>query len=290
MATMCCTFSPARLSRTLLYAGEARWNGLYVHVLAYQNTASSAGPNAMILPIPASRLGSDNAVDTRLFRTFLEDIREATRRPMPRTLSIEPPELPDARPVVFDVGSYTVVLADSPRSVVAALDQVPENKRPAINDRMLRAFEEYYPGWPVAVCCWNGNLQPEPLLWWYEPRFPERLFAPALDAHDGNPPDRQATVDVDHYLAIGSVLRPEGRPVRYRDDPGPFRPLLPPSVHGTVVQSRMSNGDFWSRCEMLSGPALRLAPGMTSGTPVRLDGWRGERPLWSRHGRPARSP
>ncbi|WP_437769269.1 hypothetical protein WMF27_09340 [Sorangium sp. So ce281] len=62
-----------------------------------------------------------------------------------------------------------MVLAESPRAVLSVLGQVPEPKRPALNDRMLQAFEAYYPGWPVAVCCWNGDLQPEPLLWWYEP-------------------------------------------------------------------------------------------------------------------------
>ncbi len=119
----------------------------------------------MILPIPATRLGPQNAVDTRPFRTFLEDVRQATRRPIPP--SYGPPPFaapPAARAVVFDVGSYAVVLAESPRAVLSVLGQVLEPKRPAINDRMLQAFEACYPGWPVAVCCWSGNLKPEPLL------------------------------------------------------------------------------------------------------------------------------
>ncbi|WP_437927876.1 hypothetical protein WMF37_01175 [Sorangium sp. So ce291] len=277
---MCCTFSPARLSSTLLYAGDAQRNGLYVHVLAYQNTASTSGPNAMILPIPATRLGPENAVDTRPFRTFLEDIREATRVPAARGYGPSFGAPRGSRPVVFDVGSYTVVLAESPRAVLAALGAVPEDKRPAINDRMLQAFEIYYPGWPVAVCCWNGDLQPEPLLWWYEPRFPEWLFAPALDAHDGDPPDLQAAVQVDHHLAFGSALRPEGQPVRYRDDAGSYRPLLPSSVRGAELHVQMSNGDFWARRDQIGGPALRHTPGDTAGAPIALNGWEGEAPAW----------
>ncbi|WP_437977343.1 hypothetical protein WMF11_10350 [Sorangium sp. So ce295] len=278
---MCCTFSPATLSSTLLYAGDAQWNGLYVHVLAYQNTASTSGPNAMILPIPATRLGPQNAVDTRPFRTFLEDIREATRQPIPRSYgTLLGGTLEAARAVVFDVGSYAVVLAESPRAVLSVLRQVPKPKRPALNDRMLQAFEAYYPGWPVAVCCWNGNLQPEPLLWWYEPRYPEWLFAPALDAHDGNPPDLRATVEVDHHIAFGSALKPEGQPVLYRDDAGANRPLLPSSAHGTELQSRMINGDFWLRRDQLGGPALRCVPGDRAGVPIALNGWEEPPPSW----------
>jgi hypothetical protein len=277
---MCCTFAPARLSKTLLYAGEATWGGRYVHVLAYQNTASTSGPNAMILPLPAARIGPENAVDTRPFRTFLEDLREATRAP-PRPSFGLPEESLKVEAQVFDVGSYTVVLSSSAEAAFDALAGVPEGKRPAINARVLDAFARYYPGWPVAVCCWQGDLAPEPLLWWYEPRFPAWLFAPALDAHDGGPPDLSARVWVDHYVSFGSALRPHGLPVQYRDDAGSFRPLLPDLVRGTYLFTSMANGDFWAETQEPSHPALRSTPGTRTGEPVPLDGWEGPRPPWT---------
>jgi uncharacterized protein (DUF427 family) len=278
---MCCTFAPARLSDTILYSGDALWEGRYVHVLAYQNMASTAGPNAMILPLPALRLGPENAVDARPFGTFLEDIREATR--WERDLAnLEAKGRSAEEAEVFDVGSYTVVLSASASAVLGALGEVPANRRPAINARMIEAFSLHYPGWPVALCCWNGDLQPEPLLWWYEPRDPEQLFAPALDAHDGGPPDLGVEVLVDHHVAFGSAIRPYGRPVHYRQDAGPFRSLLPPRVRGTHLARRMRNGDFWSRVADASGSAMRRAPGTSTGKPVPLDGWEGKRPSWGR--------
>jgi hypothetical protein len=165
--------------------------------------------------------------------------------------------------------------------VLGALTQVPESKRPSINTQMLEAFEHYYPGWPVAVCCWNGSVKPEPLLWWYEPRYPEWLFAPALDAHDGNPPDIHATVHVDHYVAFGSAIQPQGQAVRYRDDAGPFRSLLPSSVRGTSLLGGMSNGDFWARLDQPDAPARRSAPGHSRGELIALSGWEGDTPPWA---------
>ncbi len=78
---MCISMQPSVMSDTRLYAGDAMWKDTYVHVLAYQNKATSTLPNAMILPIPASaELGPENTVDATGFKRFLEDIGEATRR------------------------------------------------------------------------------------------------------------------------------------------------------------------------------------------------------------------
>jgi hypothetical protein len=47
------------------------------------------------------------------------------------------------------------------------------------------------------------TIDAEPLLWWYEPKDPSHLFMPALDAHDGLPPEPGSDVDVDHVLVVG---------------------------------------------------------------------------------------
>lgn len=296
---MCITFRAAELSNTKLYAGEAQRGDTYVHVIAYQNKAATKGANAMILPLPAAVMpGPENVVDTRGFSHFLDDMHRATEiRPKSRGRSAA--TFGEAQ--VFDVGSYTVVLAASPLAVPAALASVPANKRPEVNDRVLGAFDTLYPGWPLAVCCWDGEFEAEPLLWWYEPRMPDQLFAPALDAHDGEPPRTGARVQVDHLVAFGSTLHPTGNAVHYKDDvyfrdvrpapswlapyesatrdePPPPRPvastgLLPPRVRGTRCTGRRPNGDFWLSTKVLSGPAERRAPGAAKGGPVPLDGW-----------------
>jgi len=293
---MCITFREAELSNTKLYAGEARRGDAHVHVIAYQNKAATRGPNAMILPLPAAVMpGPENVVDTRGFKRFLDDIHRATERHDFLDLRAAPGAQ------VFDVGSYTVVLTASPLAVPEALASVPASKRPAVNALVLDAFEKLYPGWPLAVCCWDGSFEAEPLLWWYEPRMPDQLFAPALDAHDGQPPRADAEVRVDHHVAFGSTLHPTGDEVHYRDDvhvrdarPAPSwlaphesasredspppRPaastgLLPPRVRGTRLTGSMPNGDFWLSTASLSGPAQRRAPGAAKGISVPLDGW-----------------
>jgi hypothetical protein len=285
---MCMSLHPADFENTKLYAGEARReDGTYVHVLAYQNRAASAGPNAMILPLPArGKLGPENAVDTRAFKRFLDDIHAATRI-MTLSLSFSLSDEMDLEEgaQVFEVGSYTVVLAEEAAAVTRALDRIPAARRPALNGAILDAFARLYPGWPLAVCCWDGRVEAEPLLWWYEPRQPEQLFAPALDAHDGGPPNLDALVRVDHHVAFGSALDPErsGPPdgaeydghVSYADRiPGEILRLLPTRVAGTALQSGLPNGDFWCSTKRLRGPARRAAPGRDArAIEVPLDGW-----------------
>lgn len=271
---MCMTFGSARLSQTRLYAGEARFAGKYVHVIAYQNKATSAGPNAMILPIPAAApLTEQNVIDTRSFSSFLDDIHRANYIPSSspyaaRSASYSP------RVRVFVVGSYTVVLAARPSAIASALARVPEQQRPDVNPAMLQAFDELYPGWPLAVCCWNGKIHAEPLLWWYEPKMPGWLFAPALDAHDGEPPHLRAEVTVDHHVAFGSTLDPFGNEVHYDAPvPGIARGLLPTRVRGARLTGTMPNGDLWRSAGIYLGPALRCAPPVKSPADGLLAKW-----------------
>jgi hypothetical protein len=112
--------------------------------------------------------------------------------------------MPDA--VVFTQGVYDVVLARDARYVPQALERVRPDKRPPLADAIFRAYSEWFPDWPVALCCFNtvDRARAEPLLWWYRPRNPAVLFAPALDAHDGRPPDLREQVPVDHTVIFGS--------------------------------------------------------------------------------------
>ena len=248
---MCCTSGPSRMKNTILYAGEATHpvTGRYIHVQAYQNEAQNLqdGPNAMILPFPAGApLTRENIVDTRDCPDFLKDMAEAiapkylgTRRGMK---SLKYSDAAD----VFESGSYTVVLASSPGQIPEALERVPANKRPAPNLPLYAFYGRAYPGQPIAVCCWDGAIKPEPLLWWYEPAEPGMLFLPALDAHDGQPP-RAGPVKVDHTLLFGSKLHDAGTTWAhgFRDIPPAMQGVLPVCVNGTTVKRSMSNGDFF---------------------------------------------
>lgn len=250
---MCCTFAPAKLSDTIIYAGTARREGQDVHVLAYQNKAKSPGPNAMILPIPTVMpMGPQNVVDTREAAWFLRDMESSTQE-VYRSRLLLGSAVPKAAQV-FDSGSYTVVLAEHAETIPEALARVPEHKRPNVAPEFFAEYGKLYPGWPIAVCCWSGTIQAEPLLWWYVSKYPDWLFFPTVDAHDGRSP-RSEDVLVDHVLLWGS---PEGpfKPRFRRQLPDTIQELMPPTLHALRPHGMLPNGDYWVR----SGRPLRRYP------------------------------
>lgn len=255
---MCMTTRPARLSKTVIYAAEVQRDGDVFHVIGYQNRAKSSGPNAMILPLPAAEaLGPANVIDTRKFKGILTSYDKAIERLRPRDRNDDRLGFGGDRVLrrsskgfqVFESGSYTIALAENPHSMRLALNDVPPSKRPEIPGNFLADLSQLYKDWPMAVCCFNGDLEaPEPLLWWFKPRFSHALFAPAIDAHDGNPPDPAVQVQRDHTLAFASYRsnRPHDR--RLLDAiqmvPAEHQWLFLPSVIGTKVERPTGNGDF----------------------------------------------
>lgn len=270
---MCCSLRPARLTNTILYAAETMHAGRIVHVMGYQNRAENRGPgpNAMLLPIPSDvAMGPDNMLDTTAAKHILKDYQTAihnAHRRLSRGFSKGMMAFDaDDRVQVFDKGSYTVALAEDARDLTAALARIPQNKRPAVNAAIFEAYAALYPGWKMALCAWDGTIDAEPLLWWYEPKNAGQLFMPALDAHDGHPPKLASDVEVDHTLVVGSVTAPakEGAEVHFQDTiPEHLRPFLATRVAGYEAHegARMRNGDF--SCKMANvhkGIVDRIAP------------------------------
>lgn len=252
---MCVTFFESKLSDTILYAAETERGGRRVHVMAYQNRAQNLakGPNAMLLPIPAAApLSADNTLDMRIYSGILGDYVATYGHYQPSRIRWANTSLYKtgaAEAQVFDSGSYTVVLAKDARVIPAALARVPENRRPAPNRAIFSAYARYYPGWHMALCCYDGAIEAEPLVFWYEPLFPDRLFAPALDAHDGNPPDLGAKVWRDHYVFFASLRAKRGMVLRKKQTHSALlaniRPLFLERFAGTDLRDLGANGDFW---------------------------------------------
>ena len=277
----------AEFSGTRIYVGGAKRNDRYVHVLAYQNAAKNLSDraNAMILPFPASTpMNEENVIDTTEFKDFLEDISNAskTRPDRRRSLGADNDLLgSDSYALVFDSGSYTVVLASNADQIGGVLERVPANKRPTFNNAFLRDFGNLYPDHQIALCCWDGSIEAEPLLWWYEPKNPGTYFIPTMDAHDGNAPDTTAMVATDHVISIPGV---GGKPVHYRNDniPAHVRELLPTTVHGGRPYWRMRNGDMKvtvadikEKYESKGGPTLiRMGTKQPDICEVLMNGWR----------------
>jgi hypothetical protein len=241
---MCVTVGKAKLSETRIYASEVKvlLGKRTVHVLGYQNTAASDGPNAMILPIPTnSPLGPENMLDMTSAPWVLEDMEKSCQ---PLMLGLDR-GIPKSRAKVFDKGSYTVVLARDAADVIGALRRVPSNKRPEISLAFLEDYWKLYKGWPIAVCCWSGEIKAEPLMWFFKPKYPNLFFFPALDAHDGRVPDLEEQVPVDHFLMWGT--KHGGYTPRFRQPlPPEIMNLFPSNINTWPLRNTsLLNGDFW---------------------------------------------
>lgn len=236
--------------------------------MAYQNRAANLakGPNAMLLPIPAAKpLTPDNMLDTRLFKNILRDYVMAYEIALPtpkaaKTALYSPRSAPKAEAQVFDRGSYTVVLAQDARLIPAALARVPEHRRPQPNRTIFSAYAKHYPGWHMALCCYDGTIEAEPMVFWYEPLFPNRLFAPALDAHDGNPPNLNGKVYRDHYVFFAAKQAKRGIPLDKRrlsnPIPAEHQPLFVDHFAGTQLTGVYPNGDFWIDVKDLNSDSI----------------------------------
>lgn len=286
---MCVSVSPrtpVEFSGTVLYAAEAMQGGDLVHVLGYQNKVGPASGlraltswipgfrsgNAMILPLPAEprTMTKLNVIDTSACPDILQEMAQTVDPPLPtletyarsrmRSLSAPPPVQ------VFEAaGIYTVVLAQDARDIPGALHQVPRAKRPRLNPALFDAYAKWYPGWTIALCCFN-NLRARlalPLLWWYRPMHPDRLFLPALDCHTGAVPDLDAEVRVDHVLAVSSHRLQQGLAFYPSTVSREVAPYVPRRLLGQRMGEEILNGDFVCEVEdVVAGRfrALRWPP------------------------------
>jgi hypothetical protein len=281
---MCICVGESRMSDTMLYVGDAYRDGKYVHVLAYQNTAESltGEPNAMILPFPTDEVMDErNILSTSNYKSFLRNISDATKRQRrDRTkgiMTLGCAASDDA--LVFDVGSYTVVLASHVKQIPEALKRVPEYKRPNVSYRFLLGYGNLYPNQPVAICCWSGTVDAEPLLWWYSPKDKNTFFIPTMDAHDGGAPDLNAMVQTDHIISVGSSLEEikSGSSVNYTDSlSAEAIQLLPSHVFGTRMKSRVKNGDLYLSIDQLKldSPMLKRGSSVSeTHSNYQMNGW-----------------
>ncbi len=238
-----------------------------------------ASGNALILPIP-DELNNIKALNTETCPNFLKDIRKALAGPasfgIDGSRSVGKGRGIDAPVRIIQVGIYTVVLSASARAISKALrGAVAADKRPEIGQDLLDAYEEWYPGWALAVCCFNNTeaKRADPLLFSFEPskqEDPDTFFIPMLDAHDGNRPDLTAEVDVDHTVFV-SCADISGESVYYSDQSiaSGVAAQLPQSVLGRDVKGSYRNGDLiYRRSDLLAGKfrGLRaLPPGAPAG-------------------------
>jgi len=251
---MCITSSPASLTSTYVYVGDAKHpiTGKYVHVLAYQNKAKNkhSGPNSMLLPIPATSLSSENALGAKESPDFLKGLWSSVSSLFEeRSLSRGGP---NSKVEVFQTGSYTVALAKTSADLIHAISALPSKVRPALNRALVESFSQNYPDWPIAVCAWDGNIEPEPLVWWYEPLDPSKVFTPALDAHNGKAPVKNADVRRDHHLMVGSTIQPFGISSKPTISSA-LSPYISDAIWGVYNKGSDFNRDYFVSVEEMRG-------------------------------------
>ncbi|MFD1046645.1 hypothetical protein ACFQ1S_14335, partial [Kibdelosporangium lantanae] len=246
---MCLSVAPASFSETIQYVGRKNhpWLGR-IEVLGYQNRAQNlhAGPNAMVLHIPA-RLTEANFIDVSDY-AVLQRMVSTIWQPGPGGAGYGSyGGFGGSSPVqVFDHGTYTILVAENPTKIPAALKQVPRNRRPQLRRELFRFYARNFPNHSLVLCCFDGTLQADPLLMWYPPADERVYVLPSLDGHTGRAPDLEQYVSVDHWLVFGGDDFPEhwGRSIEYPGVSDHVRSFLPDRITGTYRGGGVPNGDF----------------------------------------------
>ena len=264
---MCVSAFKAGFTETtiLMHEPEPAKLGHHTRVMLYQNTTQNwhKGPNAMLLHLDSARpMSPGNFVETTKFPHLLEDMVDAVR---PHTRDIDMGTFSMAKGAqVFDVGIYTVVLGHA-ADIPAALNLVPQEKRPQVNGPLFEFYAEAFPSFTIALCCFSASAKSEPLMLWWEPQDPNVFRMPGLDEHTGGIPRFGEPVWVDHWLLASSYRMKHGTTVEYTDNiPQPVLNLLPYQVIGRHFSGMMPNGDFGFHAKDLRNghmpEPMRLAP------------------------------
>lgn len=252
---MCITVSPAEMHNTKVYAGISSLDNKDVHVLCYSNKVKSKSPNAMILPIPTQSLTKQNIIDTTNFSNFLDIISKNSfhkTKGFSKGFSDEL-LLSSRRSIeVFESGSYSCIIADNANDISKVFHLLPEKKRPTIKDELISFFADNYPDnkWKFLCCCWEGQIEPEPIMIYYTPSNPEVVYLPMLDSHDGSAPKDQI-VKTDHTVMFG-LSNTEDNITYYNNlIPDKVKSLLPTTSIGKHIPRVKNNGDLYVESKVL---------------------------------------
>lgn len=239
---MCITTKPARLSKTQILAMTLD-NGN--HLLAYCNRVKniSGQANAMILAVPGE-VNQSNFYDTTEYNQFLKNL-EAHIKPKYRSMYLSKSlSLDEAE--VFDNGIYTVVISKSADAIKNALEaSVPAEKRPEISSDLLNFFADHYKDWNLVVCCFSGDkeMEAQPIMFEYKPFYPDYLYFPGMDAHNGDKPDLSKQVPMDHTIIFSIKNETDGTYKIFKQEVPEI--LKNREYKGTIINGPALNGDWY---------------------------------------------
>jgi hypothetical protein len=194
---MCITVNHANLSKTKILSLPLE-NGN--HFLAYSNKVKneSGKPNAMILPIPGETK-PEWFHNTESYKDFLDEITKKCDY-VEDYLGIRSRGFKSKGFERFELGQYTIGLAKGFQGVREFIDQLPQEKQPAISEELKNFFEEKYAGWSFAVCVFDSEktIDAQPIAFEYKPFSYDLIYFPTVDGHDGGAPRIGGMVKTDH--------------------------------------------------------------------------------------------
>lgn len=219
---MCVTTAPAVIggTRAFTYATLDTRDPRTLHVSGYQNTASSTGPNCMLLHFPGDHLVLTKGPETT--RHLMEDMTRGLPELYPT---------PRMRGGVYrgavgstyveTYGDYDVVVAEDASDIIEALEGVDPQRRPARTPELQAMVAWYgatFTGYAFVLACFNGNVNPRhPIVVEYFPHNDDVLFIPGLEGHDGNPPIIGQSTMRGFRCAFGAEDTKQQITVKYRD-------------------------------------------------------------------------
>jgi hypothetical protein len=249
---MCITSAAADLKNTIVGGWDIQHPTYgYRHVLAYQNAPVNlaAGANCMLLHIPTAKpLIPNQLVDTskspNLLYDLLKDLQPAAAE-MSRSLSR------DKNPNhIVEMGVYHVALLNDLSSTAAleTLMQIPEHKRPIIPPPFFEFYAQTFPKYRLVLACFNNSdlKTASAILVHYKPLFPEKIFFPLLEGHDGNLPCIGTDIIAHQILILGGHKMTTLTPVNKAKYPKSLQPFLPQYAdYQFIVGEMIPNQDDW---------------------------------------------
>jgi len=215
---MCITINHAALSKTKILSLPIP-NGN--HFIAYSNSVKnlSGKPNAMILAIPGKTQPSWFH-NTEKYKDFLTEITE--KATMNNWLGILSKGMRSAKSLSFEqfeLGMYTIGLADSFEGAEEFINSLSDNKKPEVSEELKNFFKTEYTGWSFAVCCFDSTkaIDAQPIAFEYTPFNEDFLYFPSLDAHDGGAPNLREQVRTDHTIIFEHTGRMDKNKTYYME-------------------------------------------------------------------------
>jgi hypothetical protein len=212
--------------------------------------------NAMIFPVPAKHpITPDNLVSLDNCSSLLKDMWRFANPAVSMGITRGFDEVPKSISV-YEIGLYTVVISNNANTeaVMQVIEKkVPADRLPSIDPQLIDWFAKMYNGWPLIIACF-ANTASEwsvPFGVFYDPIWPDLIFVPGADAHDGEPPKIGLPVDVNHVLMFGADKVSNGVPFSDVLKAGAASRLgmeltakLPGMFTGVEATGRLPNGDW----------------------------------------------